>query len=148
MYMSVNAGAQPAMHMPMPICAESTRSMRLIDENSFSNVSFCASVSVLSVSVTSTPLPTAIGVFGMVHWMCIAPKSAPNSSRYLARSQPAAMDTTNVLSLASAPAIGLMTLSIWYGLMAMMTTSAASATSAAVRSGVAPTFAVVFSSLS
>ena len=58
-----------AMHMPMPICAESTRSMRLIDENSFSNVSFCASVSVLSVSVTSTPLPTAIGVFGIVHWI-------------------------------------------------------------------------------
>ena len=29
----------------------------------------CMSVSVLSVSVTSTPLPTAIGVFGIVHWI-------------------------------------------------------------------------------
>lgn len=40
--------------------------------------SACVSVSVLSASVTSTPLPTAIGVFGMVHWICAALKSAPN----------------------------------------------------------------------
>ena len=42
MYMSVKAGAQPAMHMPMPMCAVSTRSIRLIDENSFSKVSVCS----------------------------------------------------------------------------------------------------------
>ena len=78
MYMSVKAGAHPATHMAMPMCAESTRSMRLIGANSCSNVSVCVSLSVLSDSVTSTPLLTAIGVFGMVHWMCTASNCSPN----------------------------------------------------------------------
>lgn len=43
---------------------------------------------------------------------------------------------------------GLMTLSIWYGLMAMTTMSDAATTSAALCNGFAPTFIVVFSSLS
>ena len=148
MYMSVKAGAQPAMHMAMPICALSTRSIRLIGANSRSKVSVCASVSVLAISVTSTPLPTAIGVFGMVHWTCASTKSVPNSSRNLFRFQPAAMDTTILPGSASSFAIGPMTLSIWYGLIAMTITSAASATSAAVCNGRAPSLAVVLSSLS
>ena len=112
MYMSVKAGAQPAMHMPMPICAVSTRSIRLIDENRLSKVSACSCVSVLSISVTSTPLPTAIGVFGMVHWMCACSKDVPNRSRNLFRSQPAAMDTTMVFGCASLSTIGEITASI------------------------------------
>ena len=69
MYMSVKAGAQPATTMAMVMCAVSTRSISEIGPNSDSKTSVCMSVSVLSVSVTSTPLPTAIGVFGIVHWI-------------------------------------------------------------------------------
>ena len=68
MYMSVKAGAQPATTMAMFICAVSTRSMRLIGEQAFEGFRLFVR-QVLSISVTSTPLPTAIGVFGMVHWI-------------------------------------------------------------------------------
>ena len=115
MYMSVKAGAQPATTMAMFICAVSTRSMRLMGPNSCSKVSVSSSVRVLTDSVTSTPLPTAIGVFGMVHWIWMSggstdsPSSVANRSWYFLRFQPAAMETTILPGLASSSASGTCT---------------------------------------
>ena len=65
-------------------------------------------------------LPTAIGVFGMVHWMRRVEIVAEQVSVFV--KIPARRDGYDEFaSSAIAPMIGLMTLSIWYGLMAMMT---------------------------
>ncbi len=67
MYISVKAGAHTAMHIAMPMCAVSTRSIGAIEPKSASKRLRCSGVSGSTSSVTSTPLPTAIGVLGIVH---------------------------------------------------------------------------------
>ena len=122
MYMSVKAGAQPATHhgdvhmRGVHALDEADRPEQLLEGFGLRRRSGCC-----TDSVTSTPLPTAIGVFGMVHWIWMSeestdsPSSVANRSWYFLRFQPAAMETTNLARLQQVrrPMTGLTTAAIW-----------------------------------
>lgn len=77
------------------------------------------------VSVTSTPLPTAVGMYSEWCVVCASTIRFRTVHGICSRFQPAAIDTTILPGSASSFAIGPMTLSIWYGFSAMTVASAA-----------------------